>query len=176
MHIANWLSLTTAEQVMVRDIKALHPDDSLASAAAMLLRMQVSGAPVVSDDGVCVGVLSVNDLVAAEGKIAAEFERVAESTFWQSHLVLPARIYDAKLAEVAEQLPPAAEQPVHRFMTTDLVSVLPTASLADISQKMVDAHIHRVLVMNGNQQLMGIVSTTDILAALLRATRSPAAV
>jgi CBS-domain-containing membrane protein len=36
---------------------------------------------------------------------------------------------------------------------------------------MVDAHIHRVVVLDDRKRLRGIVSTTDVLAALRRAAR-----
>ena len=53
-------------------------------------------------------------------------------------------------------------------MTTDQVSVSEDTPLATVVQYMVDAHIHRVLVVGAENQLLGIISTTDVLAALLR--------
>lgn len=52
------------------------------------------------------------------------------------------------------------------FMTADVVSVAPTAPLADVARMMVDAHIHRVVVLDEDGKPVGIVSATDVLAAL----------
>jgi CBS domain-containing protein len=62
---------------------------------------------------------------------------------------------------------------VSRFMTKDPVQVPSTSTIAEIAQKMVDAHIHRVLVADGSRPC-GVVSTTDIVAAVAEAERKSA--
>lgn len=168
MEVRDWLEQTTANDVMVQQVVTLSPKDIVAQAADVLLREQISGAAVVDAAGSCVGVLSVSDIISAEDKVAAERRKAAESSFWNSNLALPSHIYGEKLADLRDKTAPAAEQPVERFMTTDLVSVRENTALATVLQRMVDAHIHRVLVLDAEQRLQGIISTTDVLAALLR--------
>lgn len=96
---------------------------------------------------------------------------LATSNFFSSNLALPESVYLEKLEQVRDKLSPAAEQPVEHFMTTDLVSVSTEDSLQEIVQSMVDAHLHRVLVIDQDKQLQGIIATTDVLAALLRDSR-----
>ena len=67
MTVQEWLSDMPAVAIMTTDVVKLSPSDSLASAADVLLREQITGAPVVEANGRCVGVLSVNDVVGAEG-------------------------------------------------------------------------------------------------------------
>jgi CBS domain-containing protein len=169
MDVRKWLTNVTAGEIMVRDVKTLRKNESLAEAAAMLLREQVTGAPVVDDQGACVGVFSASDVVGAEEKVADERRKFAESSFWQSNLALPASIYASRLAEVRDKIAPVAEQPVERFMTRNLVSALEETPLEKVVRDMVDAHVHRVIVLDDNRRPVGIVSTTDVLAALLRA-------
>ena len=57
-------------------------------------------------------------------------------------------------------------------MTTNLVSIHEDSSLQTIAQNMMDAQIHRVIVLDGNDHLVGVVSMTDIVAALLRSART----
>jgi CBS domain-containing protein len=147
----------------------LRPQDPLSKAATRLIEEQVSGAPVVDDAGACVGVLSVTDLIVAPEKAAAERQKVAESSFFNAHLALPYTVYASKLEEVRDKLAPTADQPVERFMTTDLVSVGESTPLDSVVKRLVSAHIHRVLVLDDDRRLKGIISTTDVLAALLRA-------
>jgi predicted transcriptional regulator len=172
MEIHHWLSKTTAADIMVRDVVTLSRDETLAAAAGLLLREQITGAPVVEADGTCVGVLSVSDVTGADEKVADARRKVAESSLFHSSLALPASVYAEKLAEVRDKIAPAAEQRVERFMTTDLVSVGEDTPLETALQRMVDAHIHRVVVLDPDHRLQGIVSTTDVLAALLRASRT----
>jgi CBS domain-containing protein len=76
----------------------------------------------------------------------------------QPHCVL----LDWQVVEL-EKLP--ADQ-VRRFMTPDPVTVTPATSIRQIARMMIDAHIHRVIVVNEQQWPVGIVSSTDVLAAL----------
>jgi CBS domain-containing protein len=172
MTIQEWLSKTTASDIMVRRVVTLSPHDTMAHAAEVFLREQISGAPVVTQNGICVGVCSANDLVHAEEVVLRERAKVAESSLWNTSLALPVAVYEQKLAEVRDKIAPAAEQPVERFMTTNLVSVRETEPVLKVVTAMVEAHIHRVVVVDASNRLLGIVSTTDILAALLKPERS----
>ena len=175
MEIHQWLSATKAAEFMVRNIVTLAECDTLSQAASVLLNEQISGAPVANKGGVCVGVLSASDLIGAEEHVAKEQAEIADSTFFNSNLALPASVYQERLEAVRDKLAPAAEQQVKRFMTSDVVSVTGDTPLSTVVQNMVDAHVHRVLVLDEDRQPQGIISTTDILAALLRAARRPSA-
>jgi CBS domain-containing protein len=67
---------------------------------------------------------------------------------------------------------------VGRYMTPDPVTTGPEALLPSLARTMIDAHVHRVIVVDESRKPIGIVSSTDILAALAyagqeRAARSP---
>jgi CBS-domain-containing membrane protein len=66
-----------------------------------------------------------------------------------------------------EQLP---TEKVGRFMTPDPVTVAVDLPLSQLAQQMVDAHVHRVIVVDRRNRPVGIVSSTDILAAIARST------
>ena len=171
MEIAQWLAETTAGEIMVKEVVTLGPDDSLALAAEVILKEQISGAPVVDANNTCVGVLAVSDLIRAEGKVLTEQEQLANSSFFNSSLTLPSSVYAERLAQVRDKLLPVSEQPVARFMTSNLVRVNSDTPLATVVQNIVDAHVHRVLVVDENKKLQGIISTMDVLAALQRANQ-----
>jgi CBS-domain-containing membrane protein len=64
-----------------------------------------------------------------------------------------------------EQLP---TENVGRFMTPDPVTVSIDTPLPELAQRMVDAHVHRVIVVDRGNRPVGIVSSTDLLAAIAR--------
>ena len=76
----------------------------------------------------------------------------------QPHCVLS----DWQQVEV-EKLP---TQEVRRFMTPDPVTARPATSIRALARMMIDAHIHRIIVVDDEQKPIGIVSNTDVLAAL----------
>lgn len=55
---------------------------------------------------------------------------------------------------------------IARHMTSAAVTVAPTLRIGEVAQRMVDAHIHRVIVVDVEGHPKGIVSSTDILAAV----------
>jgi CBS domain-containing protein len=55
---------------------------------------------------------------------------------------------------------------VRHSMTADPVMVGPDTPLRIVARLMIDAHVHRVIVVDEAQRPIGIVSGTDILAAL----------
>lgn len=59
-------------------------------------------------------------------------------------------------------------------MTAQPVTVGPTALIGELAQKMVDAHIHRVVVVVDESRPQGIVTSTDVLAAVARGPGSRA--
>jgi CBS domain-containing protein len=65
--------------------------------------------------------------------------------------------------QVTKNLPMSA---VRRYMTTDIVTVEPQTPLPELVRTMIDAHIHRVIVVDGQRRPIGVVSSTDILATL----------
>lgn len=168
MNISDWLKSTIAGDLMVRDLVTLKPNELVAEAAATFLQEQISGAPVVDDDGRCVGVFSAIDIPRGELTVALEARQTVQSSFFNSGLALPASFIEEELQRVRKKLVPAAERPVSEFMTSDLVTISANATAGEIVQLMIDGHIHRVVVIDDDGKLIGLVSTTDLLAGLLK--------
>jgi CBS domain-containing protein len=57
-----------------------------------------------------------------------------------------------------------AEVSLH--MTPDPVTVPPDAPIGELARQMIDAHIHRVIVVDAAERPIGVVASTDILAAV----------
>ncbi len=174
MTIQQWMSETRASDIMSRKIVTFDPQDTLAEVAEKLLAKQISGAPVVSG-GRCVGVFSVYDMLQAENEVTTNRTEFAQSSFWDSGLSLPVQVYEDKLAAVRAKIAPIAEHFVERHMTRDVVTVDGTDPVAVVIQKMVDGHIHRVVVVDEESHVVGLISTIDVLAALMKGSRTAGA-
>ena len=134
---------------------------SLRGAARLLSHASITGAPVVDHSGRCVGVLSATDFLAwtDRGEYAAKRSGTQLCTAHSAWQVLD------------EDTIPVDE--VHRFMTADPVKVEPATPVGELAQMMLDAHIHRVIVVDEHDKPVGIVSSTDILAAVVHACKKP---
>ena len=55
---------------------------------------------------------------------------------------------------------------VEDMMSDRVVMAAPDEAVTDVADKMLEQEIHHIPVVDGNENLIGIVSTMDILAAL----------
>ena len=146
----------TATDLMSRDVIAVQQAMPLAAAARVLSRAQVTGAPVVDADGVCVGVVSATDFL----RLANPDPNVSRQTCAGPVCVCS----DWQMPDIHDL--PADE--VRHHMTRDPVTVRPHTPVTDLARLMLDAHIHRVIVVDGKGRPVGVVSSTDIIAAVAR--------
>jgi CBS-domain-containing membrane protein len=151
-----FLSLTAAD-LMTRSVVTIPREFSLQGAARLLSRAQVTGAPVVDAQGRCIGVLSATDFVhwAEKGDRAATTPPASTGCVCSAWQMTP----------LVEGLP---EDSVGQYMTANPVTVTPDVSIVALAQMMLDAHIHRIIVVNEEHRPVGIVSSTDVLAAVAR--------
>jgi CBS-domain-containing membrane protein len=145
----------TAADLMSRDVFAIQTPMSVRVAAHQLAAAGVSGAPVVDEHERCVGVLSATDLMRFldQGPLASR------RSFQMSAACLCS---DWEVLEL-ETLP---VDDVSRYMTTDIVTASPETGIGELARTMLDAHIHRVIVVDAPGRPVGIVSSTDVLAAV----------
>jgi predicted transcriptional regulator len=152
------LSLTAAE-LMSQTLVVIPEEMSLKGAAHLLAQAAVTGAPVVDRQGRCVGVLSSTDFVHWMDRENREVAACAASpAFWASWQIVD-----------TDKLP---DSTVRDYMTRDPVMVVAAATLGELTRKMLDVHIHRVIVTDCTNKPIGIVSSTDVLAALVRADQA----
>jgi CBS domain-containing protein len=65
------------------------------------------------------------------------------------------------------------ESLVREHMTPDPVTAGPHTPIVMLARMMIDAHIHRIIVTDGEGRPIGVVSSTDVLAALVYKGGSP---
>jgi CBS-domain-containing membrane protein len=139
------ISLTVAD-VMSRDVISVGADVELAEAAHLFNQRGIAAAPVVDPQGACIGILSSTDVM-----------RVLWTT-------------EQEAATADSQ--PASEWPrrtAAEFMTSAVQSVAPSESLLQAARMMCAQHVHRLLVLDHRGKPVGVISTMDIVAALLQA-------
>jgi predicted transcriptional regulator len=196
----NDLFARTAADLMTPNVLRLRLEMPLREAVGLLLKNQVSGAPVVDSTGRCVGVFSAVDYLRFAGsgtvlasppawmtiscpywvrKVLSHGGEVPVCTLPAGACPLQATPPDGEGKEVActqphdvlvdwqivelEELPTEA---VRKFMTADPVTVGQDTPIQTLARMMIDAHIHRLIVVDDETRVVGIVSSTDVLAAV----------
>jgi CBS domain-containing protein len=152
------LTLTAAD-LMSPTVMTIPRDMSLRQAAHLLAQADISGAPVTNAEGHCVGVISARDFVswAERGKGTARKGSGGVECVCSAWQIVP-----------SETLP---EDVVANYMTANPVTITPGILIGALAQMMIDAHIHRVIVLDRVGRPIGVVSSTDVLAAVARAAQ-----
>jgi len=138
-----------ARDVMAREPVVLTADASLSDAVATLERHAITGSPVVDRRGRVIGMLSLWDIARAKEKSPAVAENVACS-------------------HTSEDVP-AGEATVKDRMSRNVGTVTEMQPLVDVARTMCREHWHRLPVVANDRRLKGIISTMDVLAALVNA-------
>lgn len=142
------------EQLMARDCITIHEDASLIEAARIMRNYGVTGLPVVDDFRRCVGVISATDFVEAESQA---------HECWVQHV---ATSWDQTGLQRAETLSDAS---VKAHMSPKVQSIREHRSIVDAGRLMCQEHIHRLVVIDRQGKPVGIISSLDLVSALVNA-------
>ena len=133
-----------AQEIMTAPVVTVPPDTAVSAAAGVLLRHDITAAPVVDEAGRLVGIVSELDLVKREVEPdpRAHLRRIA----------------------LAEPPPPRV---VADVMTREVLALPVTADVGDVVALMVDERVKSVPLVDG-ERVVGIVSRRDVLRMLVR--------
>ncbi len=134
-HIIDRFHTLVAGDLMARRVFQLSPDASLDEAAEEFAKHELSSAPVVDAQGVCIGMLS-----------AADF--------------LKPNLHDGVVDATS------GDGKVRALMTSAVQSVAPSTPLLQVAKMMSVGHIHHLPVIE-NERIVGVVSTLDIVSAVV---------
>jgi CBS domain-containing protein len=113
--------------------------------ACRFVEHDVTGAPVTDEEGRCVGFFSTADFLRRELRARQESPDGSDGD---------------PLAKQAE---------VGRFMSDSVTTIKPGEPLLSAARLMCENHLHRLPVVDDSGHIVGILSTMDIVAALVNA-------
>jgi len=154
-----------ARDVMQTGVATIDRDATLLDAHRLLVEEEIHGAPVVDEDGAVVGVISTLDILRA---VREEHDSAAaDPTYYREFLEFSGPDWASGPEDFQDRL---SQVTVADAMTGSVVAVRPDTPVPEIARLLRSNRIHRVLVTEGDQ-LVGIVSTFDLVALLERADR-----
>jgi len=156
-----------ARDVMTTDVETVQADDEVGEVLTRLAQVDLSGFPVLDDDGRLVGVVTEADLV--------DIFQPSDRTLWIP-IGLPPFLesvtYGVDLSwgdvDVGVDLARNASKPIEAVMTPDPITVGPDDDLEALIGLLGDRDrdVNRLPVLDAEGWLVGIVSRQDVLAAL----------
>jgi CBS domain-containing protein len=136
-HLDVWLHRVKARRIMSRHPIVVRPMARVGEAASAMVRHDISCLPIVSEDDELVGIITVADLVRRAIDLLEREEAALGVTPSVSHLMSPS-----------------------------VITVSTSTSLATAELLMRRHHIHHLVVVDGDQHVVGIVSDHDLAAIM----------
>lgn len=144
------LTRLTAGELIGGEVTVLQSTATMHQAAYKFAEFSIGLAPVVDEAGRCIGVLSARDFVTFE------IDRTGEET--------PPDGKPSNRAAKGDFLP---WNSVRKFMSTAVQTTPFDTSLQRVSEIMMAEHIHHLIVLNERAAPIGVVSTLDVISALI---------
>lgn len=154
-----------ARDYMRKEVVSFGPHDSVFDVAEVLSKNNISGAPVV-DGRKVVGMISVTDIVRFMQVKIPDSNFFGHETHPESLSMMVAGFVKEGL-EFANEVKKLSKSMVKDFMSKDVVSIEPEATLIEVAETLDKHRIDRLPVIEKGGKLVGIISRTDLLKALL---------
>jgi CBS domain-containing protein len=151
----------TAGDVMSREPVVVPDDLTVAEAIELFAGHEISGAPVRDRDGKLVGVVSLADIARA-GAEGGDLDLDRSNPLfavreWGEHF---------EPGEFARLHVTDESRTVGDVMTPAVYTVPEEMPVSGVARTMLDAHLHRVVVVRGDEPV-GVISSLDLLRLLV---------
>lgn len=143
-----------AMDIMTRDVITVKKDHTVNQVIEILMNKNISGVPVVNDEGEVIGIVTEGDLIYRSKKL--EIPRY--------FTILDSYIFLDNTKKMEEQIRKMVGYRVEDIMTKDVIIVEEEDTLEDIATIMTKKNVNRVPVVK-NGKLVGIVTRRDIIRA-----------
>jgi CBS domain-containing protein len=131
-----------AQDLMTSPVVWLPLDSTLLEAWTVMKRQGIHHLPVTSNDGTLVGMISSHDLLPYVHEL-----------------------------ESVNQLEPSAERKLLHVMNSRVLAATPTTEIREIAHIMLEEHVSGIPILDSSRHPIGILTTSDILRAIVH--RSP---
>jgi CBS-domain-containing membrane protein len=143
-----------ATDIMTRDVITVKPDTTLEELARILIRYQITGAPVVDDNGNLKGIVTENDLISKNSRL---------------HIPTLLRLFDAFIplgtSRLEIEIKKMAAYTVDDICTKEVITVDSETSVEDIATIMTEKKIHLLPVLKDGR-LIGIIGKKDLVRSI----------
>jgi CBS domain-containing membrane protein len=144
----------SVSKIMTSDVVTVSPRTSLRDAAGILLERRISGLPVVDEEGKLSGIVTEADFLCAMGIPCHH----PAHNLWQS------------LEAMFKHQPGIGERParVADIMAPQVISIAGDKTLHDAIDAMKKHHIKRLVVVDDQYQVQGIITRSNLVQVLLQ--------
>lgn len=149
--------MLTAKDIMTKEVITVTPDASVEDLASILVKHQISGAPVLDDSGALYGIVTENDLISRNKRL--HIPTVVS--------FLGGAIYLESSSKFEEEVKRLAATRVGDICSRSVVTISEETTVVEIATIMAEKKIHLLPVIR-NGKIAGIVGKRDVVKAVAR--------
>ena len=148
-------------EIMTKDVVTLNAYTSLREASEILAKNDISGAPVLDNDGGLIGVVTETDILRSVGKAADQVKMVYPSIHTMGVFFEMSRGEVEILKAFEEQ----ANTVIMDVMTKKVITCTLETTVNEVARIFIDKGINRLPVVDEDGKVIGIVTRGDIVRA-----------
>ena len=146
-----------AKDIMTKDVITVTPVTTIEDLAHILIEHNISGAPVVNDEGNLVGIVTENDLISKNKRL---------------HIPTVMRLFDAYIilespATIEREIKRMAAVTVNDIFVKDVVTVTEENSVEEIATIMSEKKVYLIPVVTGGK-ITGIIGKMDLIKGIAK--------
>ena len=146
-----------AKDIMTKDVITVKPETTIEDLAHILIKHNISGAPVVNDQGDLIGIVTENDLISKNKRL---------------HIPTVMRLFDAYImlespATIEKEIKRMAAVTVNDILVKDVVTVTEENSVEEIATTMSEKKAYLIPVVSGGK-ITGIIGKMDLIKGIAR--------
>lgn len=142
------------KQVMTKEVKSLLPEMSAEEAAQALFKMQISGLPVIDDQGKLRGMFTEKDIL--KHILPSYLDRVGRFVYEENPKGIKSKVLDLSRIKVKD------------IMRKEIITVVEDTTLCEVARIMLTQKVRRIPVLDKEGKVVGIVARQDVVHELLR--------
>jgi CBS domain-containing protein len=150
MNSRSTVGVRIVEEIMTKDPVCIDGGTTARELARVLEESEISGVPVTDVQGRIIGVVSRTDLM----------NRCVEGPFGAGPGMALTSLADGLGGTVADEEMGVVED----FMNPDPITAPPDEPISAIAARMVRDHVHRIVIVDDENLVIGVVTTLDVLS------------
>ncbi len=147
------------KEIMIKDVASISPETSADEALGLLEKMEISGLPVIDENGKLVGMFTEKDILSYI--LPSYIEKVGRF------------IYEENPKSTKKKFMELNKIKVRQLMRKDVVTTTEDTALCEVARVMLTQKARRIPVVDKSGKVVGIVARCDILKAFAKETEKP---
>ena len=142
------------KEIMTRDVVSVSADMSVDEALHLIFKMKISGLPVIDEKNNLIGMFTEKGILRTI--LPGYLDKVGGFVYEENPKVIK-----KKMSELTNMK-------VSQVMRQEVITVNEDTTLCEVARIMLTQHIRRILVLQSDNKVVGIVAREDVLRAFAK--------